>query len=539
MRIATGSIAPLLAALVFAAACAGGDSRPESTSTPSPTASAAPPAVTPDPTPTVEVNPQPVSIVPDWIAGLETVSDSKQGDPFPFFVTYPAIPGAAALNEALAEEVTRQIEAFAVLFPPGGPTPPPEMPAGPELNISFEFAVASGDVIGVRLLSYEFYGANGAETSTALWYDAATERALGSPGLLEGEAALEELARLSQDILLRDRPESIIADALEEGAGPTPENYDSLGFDEQGRLIVLFDEYQVGIGAAGPISIAIPPDETESLLSEFGRRVRDETMNPSPELVLPTPSPTPTPALTPAATPTATPTPSTAQPATPVAPSTVQPATPAPTARPPVAGRVDCGAVPCIALTFDDGPGRYTAELLDVLASRDVAVTFFTVGVNVVHQPALTARIVAEGHEIGNHTFDHRDLTTLSPSLVREQVESAQAAIRDATGAPAALLRPPYGATNDVSAENVGLPQIVWTVDTRDWADRDAAIVTSRALDGAAAGRIILMHDIHASTVAAVPAIVDGLLAEGYRLVTVSDLLAGRDLVPGNVYRQR
>jgi peptidoglycan-N-acetylglucosamine deacetylase len=211
---------------------------------------------------------------------------------------------------------------------------------------------------------------------------------------------------------------------------------------------------------------------------------------------------------------------------------------------------VDCAVVKSIALTFDDGPGPHAERLLDELAARRARATFFDVGQNAAARPELVRRQREEGHEIGNHSWSHPDLTRLAPDEVRAELDRTGEAIRDATGAEApTLLRPPYG-THDAAVRDVarrmGMPLILWSVDTEDWKDdRDAAHVTNAVLSGARPGAIVLMHDIHATTPDALPAILDGLAADGYTFVTVSELYAGTGagtdtgagvLQPGELY---
>lgn len=197
---------------------------------------------------------------------------------------------------------------------------------------------------------------------------------------------------------------------------------------------------------------------------------------------------------------------------------------------------LDCDAIACIALTFDDGPGAQTARLLDALRARGAHATFFVLGSQVERWADVVKRMIDEGHEVGDHTYDHADLTRLSAKEIRDEVRRAAEAIHAASGRQPSLMRPPYGATRDDIGADIGLPEILWTVDTRDWADRDSEIVRQRALAGAGSGRIILMHDLYPSTVDAVPAIVDGLTARGYALVTVTQLFAGRSLQAGVRY---
>src|SRR5690606_22645514 len=145
---------------------------------------------------------------------------------------------------------------------------------------------------------------------------------------------------------------------------------------------------------------------------------------------------------------------------------------------------------------------------------------------------------VNEGHEIGNHTMDHRDLTKLGPEELAVQVGDASAAIREATGRAPLFVRPPYGAMDDRVAATIDVPLILWSVDPRDWADRDPVLIAQRVASEARRGSIVLLHDIQETTVDAMPAILDDLARRGLTAVTVSELL-GDGLVPGRAYRQQ
>jgi peptidoglycan-N-acetylglucosamine deacetylase len=207
----------------------------------------------------------------------------------------------------------------------------------------------------------------------------------------------------------------------------------------------------------------------------------------------------------------------------------------------PAASRSDAGGfgiythvntqAPYLAMTFDDGPSaEYTPRLLDMLKARHIKATFFLVGKNVQAHPELVQRIIAEGHEVGNHTWDHPQLSKLSEAQATNEIEKTQDAIRAACGVTPTLLRPPYGALS--KPEHIWIPQelklnvIYWTVDTEDWKRPGAAAITERVLAGAKPGAIILQHDIHGQTIDAMPAALDGLIAKGYHLVTVSQLIA-------------
>nr|WP_275586572.1 polysaccharide deacetylase family protein [Geodermatophilus normandii] len=191
----------------------------------------------------------------------------------------------------------------------------------------------------------------------------------------------------------------------------------------------------------------------------------------------------------------------------------------------------------CVALTFDDGPGPYTAQLLHELADAGVPATFFVLGGNVAAMPDLVRRAATEGHAIGSHTWSHPRLPLLTGEQIADEVDRTTAALFDA-GVTTDLLRPPYGETDDRVADvvgDLGYAQVLWDVDTQDWLNRDIATTTQRALDGAHPGAIVLMHDIHPTTVQAVPGIIDALQARGYTLVTVPQLLGAVD--PGAAYR--
>ncbi|MEU8133677.1 polysaccharide deacetylase family protein [Streptodolium elevatio] len=204
------------------------------------------------------------------------------------------------------------------------------------------------------------------------------------------------------------------------------------------------------------------------------------------------------------------------------------------------AAGVDCRHAKCVALTYDDGPAAAsTGRLLDHLRAHRAKATFFMLGVQADKFPRVARRVADEGHEIANHTYAHKDLRTLSTTAVRREVSRSATAITRATGRYPSLVRPPYGAHNERVRAAIKAPVVMWSVDPRDWADRDARVVTSRVLGNVRPGSIVLMHDIHRSTADAAPAIITGLRKRGYHLVTVSELYGGTRLTPGRVYTKR
>mgnify|MGYP000891746948 CR=1 FL=1 len=192
-----------------------------------------------------------------------------------------------------------------------------------------------------------------------------------------------------------------------------------------------------------------------------------------------------------------------------------------------------------LALTFDDGPGRYTMDLLATLDRYQAKATFFVLGGQVKKYPEVLKAVASKGHQIGSHSFNHPDLTKISDAQVEQEISQTDSAIKNVLpDYKVSILRPPYGAYNQETsqiAKKHGLANVLWSVDTRDWADRDSAIVCNRAVSGAKSGSIILLHDIHSTSVAAVPCILEKLTKSGYKFLTVSELFQS-NLEPGATY---
>ncbi len=192
---------------------------------------------------------------------------------------------------------------------------------------------------------------------------------------------------------------------------------------------------------------------------------------------------------------------------------------------------------PYLAMTFDDGPHvTNTPRLLDMLKQRKIKATFFVVGQCAAEYPDIMKRIVAEGHEVANHSWSHPQLSAMSDEKVRAELQKTHDAIVQATGVTPKLMRPPYGAftaRQRAWANGVwGYKCILWDVDPLDWKFHNAEHVKSEILKGAVAGSIILSHDIHKTTIDAMPETLDGLLAKGFKFLTVSELVAMDHPIP-------
>lgn len=184
-----------------------------------------------------------------------------------------------------------------------------------------------------------------------------------------------------------------------------------------------------------------------------------------------------------------------------------------------------------VALTFDDGPSAtLTPKVLDILAAHGAKGTFFVLGRAAYNNTSVVARAAAEGHEIGVHTWSHIKMTASSRAKIDSEISRTMAVIKEATGSAPKLMRPPYGATNKKWVSHMyntyGLTSVLWDVDTWDWRRPGIEKVIRTAVGEAKPGSIILVHDIHPTTIEALEGIVTGLKARGFQLVTVSELIA-------------
>lgn len=179
-----------------------------------------------------------------------------------------------------------------------------------------------------------------------------------------------------------------------------------------------------------------------------------------------------------------------------------------------------------IALTFDDGPHPvYTAQLLDGLAERGVKASFFVIGKNIPGNESLIARMDAEGHLIGNHTYDHVKICDLPQQEACEQVEKTSSLVQAITGKSTDFVRPPFGAWNRGMECSFVMIPVLWDVDPLDWTTKNTHEVVRRVLEETEAGDIILLHDCYASSVEAALQIVDELQQQGYEFVTAEELI--------------
>lgn len=182
-----------------------------------------------------------------------------------------------------------------------------------------------------------------------------------------------------------------------------------------------------------------------------------------------------------------------------------------------------------IALTFDDGPHpKVTEQILNILDKYHAKATFFMLGSRVQYYPDIVKDVLARGHEIGNHSWNHPVLTKLTQEQVMKEYNTTATEIEKAINQGATVFRPPYGATNDTINAEIPIPVVLWTIDTLDWKHRNAQQLLPHVKNNLHNNAIVLMHDIHQSTADGLDAVLAYLQEQGYEFVTVSEILPYR-----------
>lgn len=506
---------PAVFALLILAAC-GGETAPPAGETPPtspPSRTTAPaPVRSPDPTPEREPNwPQIQQVDPSALDLLETrtISDNEAR----IHIVVPQLAGHEDLNAHLHQWAQHQEESFRDNYRPD--ESPSAAIAAPSLTATWSVTAISPTMVGFYLESTESPGASTATYREVIWYNPTAGELVSGRDLLTDAAQKQLEPRIAAELEAQDvkiEPEEF-EHALTDGDP-------ALGFTERGELFIGFDSYEIGAGSLGAPSVALtlPGDRTDEnvkgedpadseerenanepdWLTDAGRAAKEASLEPE----------------------------TTDVPETPTAPD------------PPASeSEIDCEKEKCVALTFDDGPSaKTTSKLLDILEREEVPATFFVLGTQAKAFPEIVARAHEDGHEIGSHTWKHANLTSLSGKALKKDLATANKAIKKATGVEPHLMRPPYGALDAAvakAAKKADLALILWDVDTLDWDHRDAK-KTVKSMKDVSAGSIVLMHDIHETTIDAVPQVIKKLRKAGFTPVTVSQLLG--DTKPGESY---
>jgi peptidoglycan/xylan/chitin deacetylase (PgdA/CDA1 family) len=352
------------------------------------------------------------------------------------------------------------------------------------MMIDWQLIGWSPRAIGIEVWATQQHGLRLTTDRRTVWYDRSANKLLALPGLFRADTWPQARQAVTDSLAVGARGASHdrrgwVDRRLLDKAGP------AFGFSATGDL-VLTPATRPPAGAT-PVSVRLDGSTLQPLLSSAGLFLR-ASARPTPGQQNPT--------------------------------------------------KVDCSREKCLALTFDDGPAAYTPQLLALLQQRRAAATFFVLGSRIQQAPEILAEVAAAGMEIGNHSTNHHDLTSLSRSQTRSDLSETSRVITAVTGRRPRLLRPPYGARNrsvDSVAKQLGMPEILWNVDTLDWRYPNSRRLTNTVLRSPQRGSIILMHDaINRSTITAMPAIIEQLQRRGFRLVTVSQLLGTTQ--PGHVY---
>lgn len=368
----------------------------------------------------------------------------------------------------------------------------------PELLIEYEIKFLSEKYIAVLFTENKFFGGSNQEVNLfSVNISLEQNKLLQLEDIFKADSNyLHDLSHYCRQKIIQTGQLDDYYDPqrLEEEMAPEPDNFKTFILTDH-ELIFYFDWYQLAARTAGIHTISVPyvewNDKWEANYVPY---------EPTPPAAVQKPS---------------------------IKPGGTEPSEgEAETAVPPSASPVVAAeAKRKIALTFDDGPHKkVTPVILDILKKKGGKATFFVLGNRVQYYPEIMQRMVDEGHEIGNHSWNHSELTKLTEKEIEEQLLKTQQAVYDTVGIWPGTVRPPYGAYDDIVIAAAQLPIMMWSVDTLDWKHRNKNKVIKAALAGAKDGGVILFHDLYSSTADALGPIMDKLTAQGYEFVTVSEL---------------
>ncbi|WP_306879766.1 polysaccharide deacetylase family protein [Paenarthrobacter nicotinovorans] len=428
----------------------------------------------------------------------------------PTAATWQYISGAEGFNRRLDQKLLGILDARA-----GGRHVPEAMPATPAallsngMSITHEVILATGGVVGSRLMQTTMAGGVVTGHTDEITYEDLATGVVSASSTLVNPAEIGTVRDLVREVHLTpsspgpaepssSKPAGVTGEPSEASPGPVADEelLAAVTFTADGELSITFDrDPDTGATLDQSTTVALTAQSTDRVVSSSGQALREAVI-----------------AKTPFAAPK------------------------------PIPGgleHINCDLVACAALTYDDGPNAQTTRLLGILDKHKVFATFFQQGGYVNSNPAIAKAVADAGHTVANHTMSHPYLTKLPAAGVTKEIRGAQAAIEKTTGVVPAYLRPPYGATNRTVAASVGLPQIIWDVDSLDWQSRNKAVFIPRIMSLVKPGSIILQHDVHSTTVDGQDELITQLKGKGFYLVTLPQLFAGIDLQPGASYKCR
>ena len=341
-----------------------------------------------------------------------------------------------------------------------------------ELNIDYHYNIVSVHYINIVL--EKFISSNSlAHPINEIYtyvYDSNDKRFLGLEDLITQEE-LEKLVPKIQKELMDQYPECFSVQQLNQNLSPIFKNFPLFTFTNE-DLNLYFNPYEIADGSCGIIDTTIPLDHINLKIEdiELGTNTTKEytVLKETSKVIDPHKK--------------------------------------------------------MIAITFDDGPGRYTKDILKTLTKYDANATFFVLGNKVEVYDETAREIVKQGSEIGNHSYNHKWLIKLKSDDFMDQVNQTQSIVKRITGITPKVLRPTYGSVNDTIRKNTNLDIVLWNVDTLDWKIKDPKQIANRVIGKVEDGDIVLMHDTHKRTVEALKIILPELKKEGFQFVTVSEL---------------
>lgn len=401
-------------------------------------------------------------------------------------VAVPQLKQVPVLNRQLRRVADRSVRAFRQTLRREASRGPGRYHA---MTVGWQLLTQSEKSTGIQLWVAQQHGLQVKIQPVTVWYDHSSQQVLNLADLFAPASWPAAQRAISRALPQHTNRGAAVRAALAARGGPAGKG-SAFGFADDGSLVVTFTAHSLSPNAK-PVSVRLASGPLKSRLSRAGRSASSATHEQHADHVGP--------------------------------------------------GRVDCGKRKCVALTFDDGPGPYTAELVATLQQSKVPATFFLVGDRVRQTPDLVATLDEAGMEIGNHSSHHRELTFLDAGEMERDLAATSQAIAAVTGRRPTLLRPPYGSRNptvDTVSAKLGMAEILWDVDTLDWRYPDPSRIRKTAVASSRRGSIILMHDVHRTTVTSVPRIIEDLQRRGFSFVTVSQLLEDRPH-PGRVYRRQ
>lgn len=190
-----------------------------------------------------------------------------------------------------------------------------------------------------------------------------------------------------------------------------------------------------------------------------------------------------------------------------------------------VNGPVD-DRLPTVVLTFDDGPGKNTQKVVEILREYNAVASFFMLGERINYvEPEVLMNLITEGSSINSHSYSHANFKNLTAEQIQQEIQNTTIAIYNVTEYNIRFFRPPYGSYNDFVKENAFFPLVLWSVDPRDWDTDDPNVVYENVINNVSDGDVVLLHEIHDSTVEALPRILEELNHRGYQIVTIEEMV--------------